>query len=97
VLLWGLHMGFTQGLLSSLVADTAPAGLRGTAFGLFNMLTGLVLLAASLLAGLLWDLAGPGAPFLVGAGLAAVVGVGLVAIRWRLPKLGRVPGEEPGA
>ncbi|MCS6947249.1 MAG: MFS transporter, partial [Steroidobacteraceae bacterium] len=70
VLLWGLHMGLTQGALAALVADTAPATLRGTAFGLFNLLTGLALLLGSALAGALWDRYGAPATFLAGAGLA---------------------------
>jgi len=67
VVLWGLHMGFTQGLLATLVADTAPVELRGTAFGMFNLATGTVLLIASILAGWLWDAFGPTATFLAGA------------------------------
>jgi MFS family permease len=67
VALWGLHMGLTQGLLAALVADTAPAELRGTAFGLFNLLTGIAMLAASVIAGLLWDAVGPAGTFLAGA------------------------------
>ena len=55
ILLWGLHMGMTQGLLATLVAETAPADLRGTAFGFFNLLAGLTMPFASVLAGLLWD------------------------------------------
>jgi MFS family permease len=70
VALWGLHMGLTQGLLSAMVADAAPAELRGTAFGVFNLVGGVALLLASLLAGLLWDLAGPRATFLAGAAFA---------------------------
>ncbi|HZD25888.1 MAG TPA: MFS transporter [Alphaproteobacteria bacterium] len=76
VALWGLHMGASQGLLAALVSDTAPDDLRGTAFGLFNLLTGLILLAASLLAGALWTTLGPAATFLAGAafsGLALLV------------------------
>jgi len=65
--LWGLHMGLTQGILASLVADTAPADLRGTAFGMFNLVTGLATLAASVVAGALWDAAGPQTTFLAGA------------------------------
>jgi MFS family permease len=84
VVLWGLHMGFTQGLLATFVADAAPAELRGTAFGMFNLVTGVVLLAASLIAGGLWDAVGPGATFLVGAGFAAIALVGLLAVRRRL-------------
>jgi MFS family permease len=70
--LWGLHMGLTQGLLASLVADTAPAALRGTAFGMFNLITGLATLAASIIAGLLWDIAGPAGTFLTGAIFTAI-------------------------
>ena len=55
VALWGIHMGITQGLLARMVADTAPANLRGTAFGLFNLVSGVAMLLASVLAGLLWD------------------------------------------
>ncbi|TMJ35923.1 MAG: MFS transporter, partial [Alphaproteobacteria bacterium] len=69
VVLWGLHMGFTQGILAALVADTAPAELRGTAFGMFNLVTGLALLAASVIAGALWDQVGPQGTFLAGAAL----------------------------
>ncbi len=68
--LWGLHMGFTQGVFASLVADTAPPNLRGTAFGMLNLMTGGMILAASVIAGLLWDGIGPQAMFLVGAMLA---------------------------
>jgi MFS family permease len=69
--LWGAHMGLTQGLLSALVADAAPADRRGTAFGVFNLVTGVVLLLASLLAGVLWDSVGPAVTFAAGAGFAA--------------------------
>jgi predicted MFS family arabinose efflux permease len=72
VALWGLHMGLTQGLLASLIADTAPAELRGTAFGLFNLLSGLAMLAASIVAGALWDVIGPRATFLAGATFTAL-------------------------
>lgn len=68
--LWGIHMGMTQGLLATLVADTAPADLRGTAFGVFNLAGGVALLAASVIAGLLWDRFGPSMTFWVGAGFA---------------------------
>ena len=91
-MLWGLHMGLTQGLLAALIADTAPKDLRGTAFGLFNLLSGLVLLAASLIAGGLWDAIGPNATFLAGGMLAAVAMIGLFLARRRLPAM-RVSGD----
>jgi predicted MFS family arabinose efflux permease len=81
VALWGLHLAFSQGLLSALVADTAPAALRGTAFGVFSFVTGIALLAASAMAGALWDMAGPGATFAAGAGIALVALIGVQAIR----------------
>ncbi len=74
--LWGLYLGFSQGLLSALVADTAPEDLRGTAFGLFNLVTGGALLIASMLAGWLWQAFGSTATFLAGAafsGFAALI------------------------
>ncbi len=75
---WGLHMGLTQGLLAALVADTAPPQLRGTAFGLFNLVSGLVLLIASVLAGVLWDAFGPAATFWAGAAFTLVALAGLL-------------------
>lgn len=77
--LWGLHMAFTQGLLSKLVADTAPADLRGTGFGLFNLISGGALLLASVIAGALWSALGASFTFLAGAGFAAVAACGLLA------------------
>jgi len=83
VLLWGLHMAMTQGLLATMVADAAPADLRGTAFGVFNLVSGLALLLASALAGLLWDQFGATLTFAAGAifSLAALLLLGLRA--WR--------------
>jgi MFS family permease len=72
VALWGLHMGMTQGLLSALVADCAPGGLRATAFGVFNFASGVALLLASLIAGLLWARLGSSATFVAGAGFTAL-------------------------
>ena len=92
VALWGLHMGVTQGLLATLVADTAPAELRGTAYGMFNLLGGLALLAASVVAGALWDGFGPQATFLAGAGFTALAVLGLGLVRWRVPGLGGAGG-----
>jgi len=74
---WGLHMGMTQGLLATMVAQTAPADLRGTAFGLFNLMSGLAMLVASALAGLLWERFGPSVTFFAGALFCALA---LVAI-----------------
>jgi MFS family permease len=88
VALWGLHMGFTQGVLATLIADVAPSDLRGTAFGTFNLVTGVALLAASVLAGALWDVAGPKATFLAGAAFAAVTIAGLLATRGRIAAKG---------
>ncbi|MFI4974370.1 MAG: MFS transporter [Caulobacterales bacterium] len=70
VALWGLHLGLTQGLLASLVADAAPPRLRGGAFGVFYLVTGLVLLAGGVAAGALWGALGPRAVFLIGGALA---------------------------
>lgn len=77
--LWGLHLGFSQGVLAAMVADTTPAELKGTAFGLFNLLSGLALLLASLVAGWLWQTYGAAATFYAGAGLsgAALLLLGL--------------------
>lgn len=72
VALWGLHMGLTQGLFAALVADTAPAERRGTAFGIFNLVSGIAMLAASVIAGGLWDRVGAPATFYAGAGFAAL-------------------------
>jgi MFS family permease len=81
--LWGLHMGMTQGLLASLVADTAPADLRGTAFGMFNLVTGAGLLLASIIAGALWDFVGPAGTFVAGAAFATVA-LACVPVTWRM-------------
>jgi MFS family permease len=77
--LWGLHMAFTQGLLSKLIADTAPAELLGTGFGIFNLASGCALLLASVIAGFLWSSLGASATFLAGAVFAAVAAIGLLA------------------
>jgi len=81
--LWGLHMGLTQGLLATMVANTAPAALRGTAFGFFNFVSGIAMLVASVLAGGLWDAFGPAATFTAGAGICAVAAVLLAARKAR--------------
>jgi MFS family permease len=78
---WGLHMALTQGLLAKLVADTAPADLRGTAFGIFNLVTGGALLLASVIAGALWSMFGASATFIAGAAFAAIAAIGLLFYR----------------
>ncbi|MCG2594128.1 MFS transporter [Ramlibacter sp. XY19] len=82
ILLWGLHMAMTQGLLATMVADTAPEQLRGTAFGVFNLAGGLALLLASGIAGWLWDRFGASTAFLAGAGFSTLA---LAALAWRRP------------
>lgn len=78
VALWGVHMGMTQGLLATMVADTAPADLRGTAYGFFNLVSGLAMLLASVLAGLLWDRLGASFTFYAGAIFCIVALAGLL-------------------
>ena len=89
VALWGLHMGFTQGLLATLVADTAPPELRGTAYGMFNLLSGLALLIASVLAGALWESVGAESTFFAAALFTAIALVGLAATRRIAPTVGQ--------
>ncbi|GLU31056.1 MFS transporter [Trinickia caryophylli] len=72
VVLWGLHMGFTQGVLATMVADAAPPALRGTAFGIFNLVSGVAMLASGVLAGWLWDRFGAPVTFLASAAAAIV-------------------------
>jgi len=80
VALWGVHLGMTQGLLATLVADTTPADLRGTAYGFFNLVCGLAMLLASAAAGGLWDGFGPASTFYAGAGICLLA---LLALAWR--------------
>ncbi len=77
IALWGVHMGITQGLLSTMVADTAPVDLRGTAYGFFNLMSGIAMLVASGVAGLIWDRLGASFTFYAGGVfcLAALVGL----------------------
>ncbi len=79
--LWGAHMALTQGLFAKLVAERAPAALRGSAFGVYHLATGVALLIASVLAGLLWDRLGASAAFFTSAGLAAIAGLLVVLHR----------------
>lgn len=76
--LWGLHLGMTQGLLATMVADTVPADLRGTAYGFFNLASGVAMLIASVLAGFLWDQLGPSFTFYAGAAFCVVALIGLI-------------------
>ncbi len=85
VALWGLHMGVTQGLLVTMVADTAPDDLRGTAFGAFNLLSGAAMLMASVLAGLLWDHFGPAASFYLGL-FFCLLALGVILFRSPAPR-----------
>ena len=85
---WGLHLGLTQGLLARLVADAVPPELRGTAFGVFGLATGLATLAGGLLAGLLWQTEGARVTFAAGAGLALVTAIGLACRSSVAPRSG---------
>lgn len=82
IALWGLHMAMTQGLLATMVADSAPADLRGTAYGFFNLMSGLAMLLASGLAGLLWDQLGASFTFLAGAAFCVAA---LALLLWQPP------------
>ena len=87
IALWGLHLGLTQGILASLVADCSPADYRGTAFGVFSLVSGIGLLLASVVAGGLWEGLGPAATFLTGAALSLFAGLWAL----RLPALSARP------
>jgi len=95
--LWGMHMGLTQGLFAKLVADTAPAELRGTGFGIFNLASGGALLLASLVAGALWTAFGAPATFLTGAAFALVALLGLAIYRRKPQAVQEKPGHGTGA
>ena len=91
VSLWGLHMGITQGLLATMVANTAPMDLRGTAYGFFNLVSGIAMLMASAAAGLLWDRFGASFTFYAGASFATLSLLGIVLKAWRQRRLLQVP------
>ncbi|HZQ73865.1 MAG TPA: MFS transporter [Burkholderiales bacterium] len=86
VALWGLHLGLTQGLFAAMVAETAPPAMRGSAFGFFNLASGVALLAASLLAGWIWEAIGPAFTFYGGAALAGLALLLLGILRFRAPR-----------
>ena len=81
IALWGVHMGLTEGLFSAMTADAAPATLRGTGFGVVNLVRGLTLVVASVLAGALWSWSGPRATFIAGAALALVAALAALSLR----------------
>ena len=81
IALWGLHMAMTQGLLATMVADTAPKDLRGTAYGFFNLMSGLAMMVASGLAGLLWDQLGASFTFVAGI----VFSIAALLLLWLRP------------
>lgn len=85
--LWGLHMALSQGLLAALVADVAPKAARGTAFGLYNLVTGLMLLLASVVAGALWQAVGAAWTFGAGGCFAAAAAIALMLVRNRTPHM----------
>ena len=95
VALWGLHMGMTQGLLATMVADTAPAELRGTAYGFFNLVSGIAMLVASVVAGGLWDRLGAESTFHAGAAFSALAVVAVLARAGvaRSSSMGAPPGD----
>ncbi len=93
VALWGLHMGMTQGLFATMVADTAPADLRGTAYGFFNLASGLAMLIASVLAGFLWDQLGASFTFYAGAVFCGVAIIGMMLHPITLERSGRLSDE----
>jgi MFS family permease len=80
IALWGLHLGITQGLMSALIAHTAPADLRGTAFGFFNLVSGAAMLLSSGLAGLFWDMLGPASTFWTVAGFCVLSLLSLIKV-----------------
>ena len=91
VALWGIHMGMTQGLLATMVANTAPPDLRGTAFGVFNLASGIAMLAASAIAGLLWDAYGSAMTFWAGGAFALLCLAGLAVGRARRGSVSSMP------
>ena len=92
---WGLHMGLTQGILASLVVDRVPAAYRATAFGMFNLVSGVALLVASAGAGALWEAWGPPAAFWAGAAMATVAGFAALSAKEHSPAIDPAPGAAP--
>jgi MFS family permease len=85
IALWGIHLALTQGLLATLIADAAPASLRGTAFGLFNLASGVAMLIGNMLTGWIWDMSGAESAFLLSTVTAAAL---LLALPWVRPSRG---------
>lgn len=88
IALWGLHLGLTQGILASLIADVAPVAYRGTAFGVFNLVSGAALLVASGVAGALWDGYGPATTFWAGAAFATLAALATARAAWKASAIG---------
>jgi MFS family permease len=84
IALWGLHLGLSQGVLASMIADRVPTAYRGTAFGVFNLASGLALLVASAAAGLLWDRVSPAATFWAGAGISLLATLACLSVHGRV-------------
>jgi len=78
---YGLYQGLTDGTSRALVVELVSAEHRGTALGVYSMTTGLAALPASVIAGILWQRLGPGAPFLYGGAMAALACAGLVLLK----------------
>jgi len=78
--LYGLYFGLAEGATRAFVADVVPEERRGTAYGLYHGAVGLSLLPASVIAGVLWQVIGPAAPFYFGAAMsgAAMIGFALL-------------------
>ena len=94
IALWGAHMALTQGLFAKLIADNAAPELRGSAYGLFNLATGLTMLFASVIAGVVWDRFGADATFLVGGTFALLAIVLLFVQRGPTAGMKELPGEQ---
>lgn len=88
IVLWGVHMALSQGILARMIADSAPQSVRGSAFGIFSLASGVALLLASVIAGLLWDQIGPNATFLAAAGFAAATSTALLLWGQKTSKTG---------
>lgn len=80
---YGAYTAFISGAERAFIAESSPQGLKGTVLGLYGMLQGFGLLLASIIAGVLWDKIGSGAPFLFGGVLGILSAVMIVIILGR--------------